>query len=111
MLVVVLTTCCGDTHTDNCEPLIIIDRDNKKYLLFIFQVIDLNQCKLVTHVFQLEQDGPGQEELGDEDMAAANHWVLPSVEFDGLWNSLVFDSNVKAEVKSLNNFHLFDVKV
>ncbi len=62
------------------------------------QVLDLSECALNIHVYQLQEDGPGQEELDDEDLAAANHWLLPSADFSGLWDSLVFDSSVKAQV-------------
>ncbi len=62
------------------------------------QVLDLSECKLAVHVYQLHEDGPGQEELDDEDLAAANQWMLPSSDFDGLWDSLVFDSQVKSQV-------------
>ena len=37
----------------------------------------LKNCKLAIHVFQLHDDGPATEEL-EEDIAAANHWLLPS---------------------------------
>ena len=63
-------------------------------------MLDLSECKLAIHVYQLQEDGPGQEELDDEDLAAANHWLLPSSDFAGLWNSLVFDSDVKSQVKT-----------
>ena len=54
-------------------------------------------------MYQLQEDGPGQEELDDEDLAAANHWLLPSSDFAGLWNSLVFDSDVKSQVINLRS--------
>ena len=37
---------------------------------------NLKNCKLAIHVFQLHDDGPATEEL-EEDIAAANHWLLP----------------------------------
>ncbi len=52
-------------------------------------------------MYQLNSDSPGQEELDDEDLAAANHWVLPSTEFHGLWDSLIFDSSIKSHVSFL----------
>ena len=42
------------------------------------QAIDLCQAGLHLHVFQLSTDGPAMEELEDEDMAAASHWLLPA---------------------------------
>lgn len=49
-------------------------------------------------MYQLHEDGPAQEELDDEDLAAANHWLLPSSDFKGLWESLIFDSSIKQQV-------------
>jgi len=37
---------------------------------------NLKNSKLAIHVFQLHDDGPATEEL-EEDIAAANHWLLP----------------------------------
>ena len=50
------------------------------------------------HVFHLNTGGPGTEELEDDDLAAASQWLLPSLDFDGLWDSLVFDDAIKARV-------------
>lgn len=58
---------------------------------------NLKNCKLAIHVFQLHDDGPATEEL-EEDIAAANHWLLPSEDFHGVWESLIFDSDVKAQL-------------
>ncbi|KAK3085404.1 hypothetical protein FSP39_002835 [Pinctada imbricata] len=57
--------------------------------------IDLTDGNIQLHVFQLQNDGPGTEELDDEDLAAASHWILPAGEFSGIWESLVFDDEVK----------------
>ncbi|XP_046572427.1 pachytene checkpoint protein 2 homolog [Haliotis rubra] len=62
------------------------------------KAIDLTSCILHIHVFQLHEDGPGQEEIDDEDLAAASHWLLPSADFHGVWDSLVFDEEVKAKL-------------
>lgn len=32
------------------------------------------------HVYKLCEEGPGIEEIEDEDISAANHWVLPAGE-------------------------------
>jgi len=58
-------------------------------------VIDLVGDHVHFHVFQLSADGPAQEELEEEDLSAASHWVLPATEFNGLWESLVFDAEIK----------------
>ena len=60
----------------------------------------MNSADLRYHVYQLHQGGAESEELEDEDLAAANHWILPSKDFDGIWESLVFDENIKEKVGS-----------
>lgn len=30
------------------------------------------------HVYKLCEEGPGVEEIEDEDISAANHWILPA---------------------------------
>lgn len=57
--------------------------------------INLTGNNLHLHVYQLHDDGPGTEELDDEELAAANHWLLPSTDFHGMWDSLVFDDDIK----------------
>ena len=49
-------------------------------------------------MFHLNEDGADQEELEGEDLPAANHWMLPSSEFVGLWDSLIYDISIKAQV-------------
>jgi hypothetical protein len=34
-----------------------------------------------------------------EDLPAASQWILPSAEFHGLWENLVYDSTIKESVK------------
>ena len=59
------------------------------------------------HVYQLQPEGPSHEELDDEqgDLAAASHWMLPAVQFHGLWDSLVFDSSIKSGVRQTYVIH------
>lgn len=42
-------------------------------------------------------DGDGQE------IPAAQHWVLPSQDFHGLWENLVYESNLKENVSLIEN--------
>uniref|UniRef100_A0A8C5MK42 Pachytene checkpoint protein 2 homolog n=1 Tax=Leptobrachium leishanense TaxID=445787 RepID=A0A8C5MK42_9ANUR len=63
------------------------------------QPIDLRKCNVLVNVFHLSEDGPSTENLEEnEDLVAANHWHLPSVHFHGLWESLIFDSEVKCNL-------------
>ncbi|CAL1547215.1 unnamed protein product [Lymnaea stagnalis] len=59
------------------------------------KVIDLTTANLQIHVFQLHTDGAGTEELDEENMSAASHWILPASDFHGLWESLVYDDAIK----------------
>ncbi|MCL4137978.1 UNVERIFIED_CONTAM: hypothetical protein GTU68_062620 [Idotea baltica] len=56
------------------------------------------------HVYKLDSGGPGVEELegaGAEDIPAATHWLLPATDFQNLWDTLIFDTDVKEQVKLL----------
>ena len=37
-------------------------------------------------------------EDGDAELAAAQQWILPSIEFHGIWETLIYESNIKAQV-------------
>lgn len=58
----------------------------------------MQNLHLVLHVYTLNEGGPATEELDDEDLAAANNWLLPAAEFNGIWESLIFDSDIKSQV-------------
>ncbi|KAM4611178.1 pachytene checkpoint protein 2 homolog, partial [Discoglossus pictus] len=64
------------------------------------QPIDLTKCTVYVHIFHLNEEGPSAEclEEENEDLVAANHWLLPSADFHGLWESLVYDSEVKSNL-------------
>ncbi|EFX71223.1 hypothetical protein DAPPUDRAFT_327424 [Daphnia pulex] len=52
------------------------------------------------HIFTIEDSGPELQELDDKEdqVPAATHWQLPSLEFHGLWETLIYDTNVKVEL-------------
>ncbi|RXM30190.1 Pachytene checkpoint protein 2-like [Acipenser ruthenus] len=56
------------------ESVAIVDTDLRK-------PIDLNSCCLSIHIFTLSEEEPSTENLEEEDdnLIAANHWLLPSV--------------------------------
>ncbi|XP_056376184.1 pachytene checkpoint protein 2 homolog isoform X3 [Hyla sarda] len=62
--------------------------------------IDLEKCNICIHVFQLNEEGPSAENLEDEseELVAANHWLLPAVDFHRLWESLIYDSEIKSNL-------------
>ena len=65
-------------------------------------MLDLIGPHVQLHVYQLSEDGPAAEELDSEDMAAANNWILPCREFQGLWESLIYDADIKASVSNID---------
>uniref|UniRef100_A0A8C9A5R4 Pachytene checkpoint protein 2 homolog n=1 Tax=Prolemur simus TaxID=1328070 RepID=A0A8C9A5R4_PROSS len=83
--------------TRNVQSVSIVDTELK---VKDPQPIDLSVCTIAFHIFQLNEDGPSSENLEEEteNIIAANHWVLPSAEFHGLWESLVYDVQVKSHL-------------
>ncbi|RCV34125.1 hypothetical protein SETIT_7G138000v2 [Setaria italica] len=77
---------------ENVKRIQICDTDewveNHKVLLFW-------QVKPVVHVFQLSEDGPGEEPGEDDTLSSFNEWALPAKEFDGLWESLLYEVGLK----------------
>jgi len=77
---------------ENVKRIQICDTDewveNHKVLLFW-------QVKPAVHVFQLNEDGPGEEPGEDDTLSSFNEWALPAKEFDGLWESLLYEVGLK----------------
>ncbi|WVZ86133.1 hypothetical protein U9M48_032966 [Paspalum notatum var. saurae] len=77
---------------ENVKRIRICDTDewveNHKVLLFW-------QVKPVVHVFQLNEEGPGEEPSEDDTLSSFNEWPLPAKEFDGLWESLLYEVGLK----------------
>ena len=57
---------------------------------------------LKLYVYRLTQESAATETIQTEsdEMAAASHWILPSSEFHGMWESLIYESDIKENVKS-----------
>lgn len=48
------------------------------------------------HAFQLNDEGAAEEMADDsDDVPACKQWILPSVEFDGLWESLIYEDDLQ----------------
>ncbi|KAM3614413.1 uncharacterized protein V6R79_013838 [Siganus canaliculatus] len=61
--------------------------------------LDLESCSLSIHIFTLNEDGPSTLSLeDDEELSAANHWLLPAAEFHGIWESLVYEDGLKDQL-------------
>uniref|UniRef100_A0A8I5Y057 Pachytene checkpoint protein 2 homolog n=1 Tax=Rattus norvegicus TaxID=10116 RepID=A0A8I5Y057_RAT len=83
--------------TRNVQSVSIVDTELKAKDP---QPIDLSACTIALHIFQLNEEGPSSENLDEEteNIIAASHWVLPAAEFHGLWDSLVYDVEVKSHL-------------
>uniref|UniRef100_A0A8C9XQM0 Pachytene checkpoint protein 2 homolog n=1 Tax=Sander lucioperca TaxID=283035 RepID=A0A8C9XQM0_SANLU len=76
------------------ESVAIVDLEE-----LVTQPLDLKSCSVSVHIFTLNEDGPSTLSLEeDEELSAANHWLLPAAEFNGIWESLVYDSGVKTQL-------------
>ncbi|XP_052183788.1 pachytene checkpoint protein 2 homolog [Diospyros lotus] len=77
---------------ENVQRICICDTDewleNHDILLFW-------QVKPAVHVFQLSEEGPCEELSGDGQLSTFNEWILPAQEFDGMWESLIYESSLK----------------
>ncbi|PKA57796.1 Pachytene checkpoint protein 2 like [Apostasia shenzhenica] len=77
---------------EHVERISICDTDewleNHKILLFW-------QVKPVVHVFQLSEEGPGEDPTGGGMLSSFCEWALPAKDFDGLWESLIYEIGLK----------------
>ncbi|OWK59172.1 Pachytene checkpoint protein 2 [Lonchura striata] len=82
---------------NNVQSVAIVDTELK---LKDRQPIDLSTRTLSLHIFHLNEEGPTSENLEEEneDITAAHHWMLPAAEFHGLWESLIYDTEVKSNL-------------
>jgi hypothetical protein len=77
---------------------------NRYYLLSkLLQVVDLKTVNSQYHVYRLDVEGQQTEVMDggdgeDDELPAASHWILPSVDFHGLWENLIYDSTIKENV-------------
>jgi len=89
----------GDTFlTQNVEKVVIPDLDDCRQTPG--DPVDVRNARLDFHVFTMNEGGPQNEQLegNEEELAAASHFMLPNEEFDGLWESLLYDSQIKSEL-------------
>ena len=53
------------------------------------------QVHFNTLIFQLSEEGPAEELCDGEDSSAYREYELPAREFHGLWDSLIYDGDIK----------------
>lgn len=79
----------------------------RKHYLTLYDVF-FHQNFYSVYVFELDQDGEEAEYMDDNDeeeghSAASHHWLLPSRSFHGMWDSLIFESDMKCKVVQVIN--------
>ncbi|XP_030638571.1 pachytene checkpoint protein 2 homolog [Chanos chanos] len=92
-----------DFLTKHVESVAIVDVEHEVHyfllLQYLSQPIDLKSRNLCIHIFTLNNDGPSTLNLEeDEELSAANSWLLPAAEFHGIWESLVYDGGIKTQL-------------
>ncbi|KAL9434130.1 hypothetical protein AB3S75_028877 [Citrus x aurantiifolia] len=77
---------------ENVQRICVCDTDEwvKNHDILLFW-----QVKPVVQVFQLSEEGPCEELGGDGQLSSFNEWILPAKEFDGMWESLIYESGLK----------------
>ncbi|KAG9284286.1 hypothetical protein G9A89_002096 [Geosiphon pyriformis] len=58
----------------------------------------LNEVTLNIHVYQLNEEEAVDEFQEEDNVLTANHWELPSRALEGLWDTLIFDKNIKTRL-------------
>ena len=61
----------------------------------LFEVETATSAPPTLHVHQLFDEEAAEEDTGDGESVAFQLWTLPSLDFDGLWESLVYEDEVQ----------------
>ncbi|XP_052002770.1 pachytene checkpoint protein 2 homolog [Xyrauchen texanus] len=78
--------------TKNVESITVADITGQK-------LVDLKAHNLCIHIFSLNDDSPNTLNLDvEEELSAANHWLLPAAELHGIWESLVYEEDIKEQL-------------
>lgn len=80
--------------SDHVESIHICDETNTE------AIQSIEDYDLQIHIFKLDNEGVQTEciQSGDGDgqeVSAAQHWLLPSRDFHGLWENLIYEFNIK----------------
>lgn len=60
-----------------------------------------SEAEYLLHIYILEESEPELQDLGDneeEEVPAATHYELPCTEFHGLWETLIYDHDLKQKM-------------
>ncbi|KAL5544126.1 hypothetical protein UlMin_007910 [Ulmus minor] len=77
---------------ENVERIHICDTDE---WVQSHEVLLFWQVEPLVHVFQLSEEGPCEELSVDGQPSSFNEWSLPAKEFDGMWESLIYEPGLK----------------
>uniref|UniRef100_A0A8C2CYJ7 Pachytene checkpoint protein 2 homolog n=1 Tax=Cyprinus carpio TaxID=7962 RepID=A0A8C2CYJ7_CYPCA len=78
--------------TKNVDSVAVADLTGPK-------LVDLKAHNLCIHIFSLNDDSPSMLALEEEEeLSAANHWLLPAAEFHGIWESLIYEEGIKTQL-------------
>lgn len=83
---------------DNVQSICICDTENAGYTdgqVGNNSVLLFWQVTLSVFVYQLNEEGAGEEIEESEGISSFQDWILPAKEFHGLWDSLIFDVGLK----------------
>jgi hypothetical protein len=50
------------------------------------------------HVFQLSEEGATDDDETDDSVSIYREWLLPAREFHNLWDSLLYEEDIKARL-------------
>lgn len=79
---------------DHIESITLCDEEQNSE-------VAVTECELVYHVYKFDIFGVETDTMTDaasgEEIAAADIWALPTEEFHGLWESLIYDTKLKED--------------
>ena len=106
-----LSSMSATTKTDSMDHMMEMDHHHAAssnqlphFPTFTPTSVPFWQALPLVHVYKLDGDGPSQEFTGggdeEEGISSLEQWCLPCTEFDGLWDNLVYDFAIKAQLLS-----------
>eukprot|EP00514_Thraustochytrium_sp_LLF1b_P012592 CAMPEP_0184546596 /NCGR_PEP_ID=MMETSP0199_2-20130426/5048_1 /TAXON_ID=1112570 /ORGANISM="Thraustochytrium sp., Strain LLF1b" /LENGTH=394 /DNA_ID=CAMNT_0026941015 /DNA_START=78 /DNA_END=1258 /DNA_ORIENTATION=- len=73
-----------------------LDPDVKEIVVDVAEPCAAWEANLIIHVFKINDQGSYDESTEDDPTSTVfTHWELPAKEFDGLWENLLFEVEVK----------------
>lgn len=94
----------GDTEICSLFEKLVIGTCELKDGQKLQNMDSFSLCPSNVHVYKLHKDGPLSQDLSegndDESIIGSQLWQLPCIEFDSIWENLIYDSNLKNEVMS-----------